>query len=176
IFFTETGEDLGRMEQNLVALEANPGSKELIQTIFRAVHNLKGNAATLGLTDFARFAHAVEDVLQALRGHPGNVTGDIITLLLRALDALKEKIADLGQGSEILHPEHEGLIDELEHAFPENLPKSAEVTETELDASGTAEHKAFPGGETPTQANEAPVLRLGLDVLDQLLGLTGQLS
>lgn len=55
------------MEESLLALEAQPGDAELLHTIFRTRHTLKGNAAILKLPVLTEFAHVLEDLLDALR-------------------------------------------------------------------------------------------------------------
>jgi two-component system chemotaxis sensor kinase CheA len=67
LFLVETEEGLQAMEHSLVSLEAHPEDDEALATLFRAVHTLKGNAAALGFTSLAEFAHGMEDVLDPLR-------------------------------------------------------------------------------------------------------------
>ena len=49
IFIGEAQDLLARAEQSLVRLEQNPQDKETMQNLFRAIHTLKGNAATMDL-------------------------------------------------------------------------------------------------------------------------------
>jgi len=57
LFSSEAEEILGRMEQSLVQLESQPGDQELLDTIFRGAHTLKGNSAALGFDGAAEFCH-----------------------------------------------------------------------------------------------------------------------
>jgi two-component system chemotaxis sensor kinase CheA len=89
VFITETDENVAVMEETLVALERAPEDTALIDSIFRAAHTLKGNCASIGLDTVVELAHVTEDLLDELRSRHIKVTPDVITLLLRATDALK---------------------------------------------------------------------------------------
>jgi two-component system chemotaxis sensor kinase CheA len=88
-FRAETEESLSGMEQALVRLEEYPGDDECLNTIFRTVHNLKGNAGALGISVISELAHALEDLLDKLRSGKLAVSSDIISLLLDAVDTIR---------------------------------------------------------------------------------------
>ena len=89
VFLAEAEENVAAMEQSLLALERAPADAELIATIFRAAHTLKGNCASVGLESVVALAHAAEDLLASLRARRFAATPELITLLLRAADALR---------------------------------------------------------------------------------------
>ncbi len=66
-FLVETGEGLSQMEQAILELETHAEDVELIQTIFRVVHTIKGNASILELPKLMSFAHTTENLLDDLR-------------------------------------------------------------------------------------------------------------
>ena len=68
-FREETEECLAQMEQSLLALETHPEDRELISSLFRAAHTIKGNASLLEFEALARFLHNVEDLLDLCRNH-----------------------------------------------------------------------------------------------------------
>ena len=70
-FMSESGEILDRMEDATNALEERPSDMELIRSLFRGAHTLKGNAACLSLGNMSRAAHEMEDVMDLLRGARG---------------------------------------------------------------------------------------------------------
>ena len=55
------------LDRDLVALEREPGSRELLAEIFRTVHTLKGNSGALGYPKLESMAHAGENALGLLR-------------------------------------------------------------------------------------------------------------
>src|ERR1700722_10112054 len=93
IFVGETEENLQTMEEALVALEDSPADAELLQVVFRNMHTLKGNAATVGLDDVAQFAHIVEDLLDRVSSRAIALTPELTTVLLRSGDVLRSRVA-----------------------------------------------------------------------------------
>ncbi len=92
-FVAETQEGLDLMEQSLLAMESRSGGTELLDDVFRVAHTLKGNATSLELDDLKGFAHAVEDLLDVLREQNAEVSADVISLLLKAVDELRALVA-----------------------------------------------------------------------------------
>src|SRR5579859_999976 len=167
-FRQETEECLTQMEQLLLELEAHPENRELISSLFRAAHTVKGNAALLEFEALARALHTVEDLLDVCRSNAAvALSVEAINTLLRAVDALRQMAKRAVEGQEGLLPEHETMIARL-----------AEIT-TECKAShtvGGAENSATAVQETA--ASNAPSkaavqnLRVDLGKLDRMLNLT----
>jgi len=88
-FLVESEEGLDAMEQALIQMESNPSDLELLHTIFRVAHSLKGNATSLELSELAGFAHVVEDLLDVFREQQALPSADVISLLLKAVDELR---------------------------------------------------------------------------------------
>jgi len=91
VFFQESREGLDAMEAGLLGLEAAADS-ELINTIFRAAHSIKGGSATFGFAEVAGFTHGVETLLDDMRNGRRPVTAETIQILLQACDCLREMI------------------------------------------------------------------------------------
>jgi two-component system chemotaxis sensor kinase CheA len=92
LFLTESREHLRTCNQLLLDWERDPAASEAVNGLFRAIHNIKGMAATMGYTGVADLAHRAESVLETIRaGQPA--TPDLIQLLFRSVDAL-EKATD----------------------------------------------------------------------------------
>src|SRR5881397_404913 len=67
LFAEEAEGRMERLAQDLLALEQRGHDPELIASVFREAHNLKGGAAVVGLTDVGTVAHTFEDILDELR-------------------------------------------------------------------------------------------------------------
>lgn len=89
-FLVECAEGLDQLDQQFVALEQNPMDAELLGSIFRAVHTIKGTCGFLGLPKLENVAHGAENILSAMRDRDLDVTSDGITVLLGAVDVIKE--------------------------------------------------------------------------------------
>jgi two-component system chemotaxis sensor kinase CheA len=168
-FLEETQENLVSMEQALVALEAHPDDDEALRAVFRGAHTIKGNAATLGFRAVAELAHAFEDVLARLRERTLAPSTSLTTLLLRALDALREAVQGAGAGADALVPAHEAVraaLARYAHEEP-TPPRPAPV----LD-----EAQAPSPDEGPAPMLEGRTLRVDVDRLDRMLRLAGEIA
>ena len=91
-FFAESFEALDSMEAALLKLDVGAPDPELINTIFRVAHSIKGGSATFGFTEIASFTHSLETLLDELRGHRMAVTAAISNLLLKSVDVMREML------------------------------------------------------------------------------------
>jgi HPt (histidine-containing phosphotransfer) domain-containing protein len=114
IFSAETEENLRQMEEAFVRLESTPDDIETLQAIFRAAHTIKGNAAGLGFPALAKFAHALEDVLDRIRSGALALSTSLATVLLEAVDGLRELAHGAIAGHDSLRRDHLDLIERLE--------------------------------------------------------------
>src|ERR1700753_3356911 len=89
-FYEESGEAIGQMENALLRLGSGAAEPELINTIFRVAHSIKGGAATFGFSEIASFTHTLETLLDELRSHRLQVTSALSDLLLRSIDIMRE--------------------------------------------------------------------------------------
>lgn len=87
-FYEEAGEHLENMEAGLLALETSGGDSELLNTIFRAAHSIKGASSTFGMDEVAKFTHVLENLLDRMREGEILPTNDLCELLLRSTDVL----------------------------------------------------------------------------------------
>jgi two-component system, chemotaxis family, sensor kinase CheA len=98
-FFEEAAEHLGSLESGLLELQTAGGDRELLNAIFRAAHSIKGGAGSFGLDEMARFTHTMEGLLDRLREGALEVTPALVSLLLSAVDVLKELLTASRQGN-----------------------------------------------------------------------------
>jgi two-component system, chemotaxis family, sensor kinase CheA len=94
-FLTETAENMGQIDVQLVQLEQNPNNPELLSSIFRLVHTIKGTCGFLGLPRLEKVAHAGENILGKFRDGELEVTPLAVTLILRSMDAIKYLLGEL---------------------------------------------------------------------------------
>lgn len=66
-FLVESYENLDRLDLELVELEEHPDSPELIASIFRNVHTIKGTAGFFEYANLEAVAHSGESLLSRLR-------------------------------------------------------------------------------------------------------------
>src|SRR5512145_3056138 len=92
LFRTETRDHLTTLNRLLLEWEQRPESAEPVAGIFRAVHTIKGMAATMGYARVADLAHRAETLLDAFRQSGRAVTEPELELLFKTTDALEELV------------------------------------------------------------------------------------
>ncbi len=162
-FIAETEENLRVMEEGLLSLETRPDDPEVLQTIFRMAHTLKGNSASLGFSGVAEFAHALEDQLERLRKRTRAATPELVTVLLESIDALRQMLPVAVEGNHEIEPRHQEVLRRLAAGAP--APKAAPTV-------------AIParGEEAPRASEQGHTLRVAVDKLDRLMTLAGEIT
>lgn len=192
-FLTESEELLQRIDQDLVKLEAEPASADLLNRIFRALHTIKGTSGFFGLDPVVQVGHRAEDVLSCLRRGEIQLSRRVMDALLAARDQLSTMIADLRAGG-LKNYSLDSLVRELELV---QTPSPAPAAVPAADPAATAKHpaateavaaaKPLPGppkhgAETAndpsrksTHTSTAQSMRVDVRKLDELVNLTGEL-
>lgn len=163
-FIAETEENLRVMEEGLLSLETRPDDTEVLQTIFRMAHTLKGNSASLGFTGVAEFAHALEDQLERLRKRTRAATPELVTALLASIDALREMLPVAVEGNHEIGPGHQEVLQRLAAGAP--APQ----------ALPTVEVPAARADEGPRASEQGRTLRVAVEKLDRLMTLAGEIA
>jgi len=169
-FVMEAREHLEVIDRGLIKLEAEHGPMDLIHDLFRRFHTLKGLAGFLELPPVRDLAHAVEELLSAVRESAVDLSPALTELLFEATDQLRRDVdaveAGLRARSRATLGDRTDLIGRLSR-----LP-SCEAVEA-------AEHSADPE-ESPATGDEAPTKRIAATrvdpaKLDHLAELAGEL-
>jgi two-component system chemotaxis sensor kinase CheA len=177
IFSAETEENLRQMEEAFVRLESVPDDVETLQAIFRAAHTIKGNAAGLGFPALAKFAHALEDVLDRIRSGSLALSTTIATVLLEAVDGLRELATAAIAGHDGLRRDHLDLIERLEataERADDATPLVAPATVPESDDRRASIGRRWADLEGAFSRSQT--LRVDIDKLDRMLNLTGEIA
>ena len=107
LFLEDLEHSYGDSEYHLIKLENDPSNGELINSVFRTVHTLKGSLNYIGVTEFTPMVHVIEDILQALQEKKlpyDSVMGDLILL---AMDLSKIEVSHrLRKGKAAISPKH----------------------------------------------------------------------
>ncbi len=91
-FFEESFEALDAMETALLQLDVGAPDPEIINTIFRVAHSIKGGSATFGFGEIASFTHSLETLLDELRASRLAVSDSISNLLLKSVDVMRDML------------------------------------------------------------------------------------
>jgi two-component system chemotaxis sensor kinase CheA len=193
-FLTETNEALQGLDGVLLRLEREPGSGALLSEAFRAVHTIKGTCGFLGLPRLERVAHSGENILGLWREGELAVTPAGISLILAAVDRIKEIVAGLEAAGEEPQGDDGPLLAALAAAAeggapsapmaavaapPPDEPVPVAASPAAPAAPLRAPEAVTPPAESPTEASgggvAAQTIRVAVDVLEDLMVLVSEL-
>lgn len=100
-FLLEAGEILEQLSEQLVALERDAENIDLLNSIFRGFHTVKGGAGFLGLKPLVEVCHVTENLFDALRKGQCRITGELMDLTLQGLDSINVMYQQLQQREEL---------------------------------------------------------------------------
>ncbi|WP_242624828.1 chemotaxis protein CheA [Krasilnikovia cinnamomea] len=153
----ESHENLDQIDRDLVALEQNPGSRELIARIFRAIHTIKGTSGFLAFTRLETLAHAGESLLSRLRDGVQPVTPETITTLLATIDGVRSLLAAIEHRGSEGDINVDGIIASV-HAQMQSEAPALEAAPAAPAAEAEAPAEVpVPLAETPARPAPEPV-------------------
>ena len=88
-FLVEAFELIEQIDHDLVELESNPEDLELLNSIFRVAHTVKGSSSFLNFDVLTKLTHKMEDVLNKARHGELKITPDIMDVVLESVDKMK---------------------------------------------------------------------------------------
>ena len=165
-FLVEAGEILESLGEQLVELEQSPTDKNLLNSVFRGFHTVKGGAGFLNITPLVDICHRAEDVFNTLRQGDRAVDAALMDVVLKVLDRVNGMMTAVRSGQE---PEPAGaeLLGTLEQlakpsaagaaiAAPAEETASADEIDREFDALLQQSQQAS-GAQQQTVVTVAPV-------------------
>src|SRR6201996_4667146 len=128
-FLVESHENLSRLDQDLVELEKHPQDRELLSSIFRTIHTIKGACGFLAFTVLEAITHQAETLLSQLRDGQRELNPALVSLILDTVDATRKVLAQIEvsgrEGSELFEDLTERLrVAAQLTAHPTNEPRT----------------------------------------------------
>jgi len=138
MFFAESEEYLMILNDNILKLENDPENMEVLNSLFRAAHSLKGMAATMRFNNLTELTHKMENMLDQIRNHKMKVNTEIIDLLFAGIDFIEETVKQIkDDGSDEI--DFSDYLQQLEKKINEDSTEeviTAEKEEVEVAAGG----------------------------------------
>ncbi len=184
IFIEECIELLQEMESSLSALRDDTSDEEMINSVFRAAHTIKGSAGLFGLDNIIDFTHKVENVLSSVRSGNVSLNTALIDQLMHCKDHIEVLVENIGQNEldESILQQSEALIAALEKlSDPAKTTENCETTTiqtnlSETNHNGTIEKESHELVATQywhiSLRFDKDVLRNGMDPISLLQYLT----
>ncbi len=88
VFLEEAKENIQQLNDLLLELEKDKDNQEIINSIFRIIHTLKGMAGTMEFDILAQFSHKLESILDLLRNNKIELNHDMMNLLFKCADVI----------------------------------------------------------------------------------------
>jgi two-component system chemotaxis sensor kinase CheA len=134
-FFEESREGLEAMEAGLLSLEQGSRDGDLINSIFRAAHSIKGGSATFGFDAIAGMTHVLETLLDELRAGQRAVSPPAVDAMLASVDVLRALLAEAEHGTPADPAAVQAMKDRLNAVLsgqdaPAATPAAAKADET----------------------------------------------
>ncbi len=151
-FLLESHENLDQLDRDLIELEQQPDSRELISRIFRTIHTIKGTSGFLAFSRLESLAHAGESLLSRLRDGVQAVTPATITTLLEMIDGVRGLLTAIEETG----TEGEHNLDALVSTIHAQMTDEAAAAGPGK-ADGVPTDAPVPLEQTPTRPAPEPV-------------------
>ncbi len=138
-FIQEAEELMVQMEDALLALEQSPGDAELINSVFRSMHTIKGAAGIFGFDPVVEFTHPVETILDQVRSGGRELDAELAALLLDCKDhtaTLVEQVIGAGVEEETQAKGYELLTRLTGQQYGAEKEEAAEPAEQKVETGG----------------------------------------
>lgn len=148
-FLVESYENLDQLDRDLVAIEDSPNDRELLSSVFRTIHTIKGTCGFLGFPILEHVTHVGENLLSKLRDGELQLNGPIANGLLGMVDAVRTILATIEFNGTEGDDHYESLIATLDQLrTASNAPvAAAAVTANALIGSGGIEEQILESME-----------------------------
>ena len=178
-FIIETNENLSRLNQDLVAIESRPKDADLLASIFRTFHTIKGTTGFLGFSKLEHLTHTAENVLSLVRNGERDFTPELVSLILEATDAVTGHLGAIEATGQEAAASHEDLEQRLRRFADQPAestgvePEAAEPEAVKKSKEAPAEGESSAGARAPSVADST--IRVDVGLLDKLMNLVGEL-
>ncbi|SDD25592.1 two-component system, chemotaxis family, sensor kinase CheA [Nocardioides lianchengensis] len=162
-FLVESHENLDQLDRDLVALEQSPGSRELLGSIFRTIHTIKGTSGFLAFGSLEAVAHVGENLLARLRDGKMSMTPQTTDVLLAMVDKVRELLSAIeASGNE------SGVVVDSVVADITIVLEGGQVATAPVAAAPEVVEAPEPVAEAVTEPVAEPVAEVVAELLEEL--------
>jgi two-component system chemotaxis sensor kinase CheA len=128
-FLTETDESLAKLDSEILQLESY--DENVIGSIFRIIHTIKGTCGFLGLAKLEHLAHAAENVLNKVADKTLEPSSAVISVIFLAIDTIKQITAFIKENGVEPDNDYHEIVAKLE-AFLDNT-EAADISPPQVE-------------------------------------------
>jgi chemotaxis protein histidine kinase CheA len=144
-FLVESYENLDRLDRDLITLEKDPGNREVLASIFRTIHTIKGTSGFLAFNQLEAVTHVGESLLARLRDGLLAMNPEITTALLAMVDAVRQMLGSV-----------EATGNEGERNDQELIASLTRLLEKKAEADPASEPAPAPEAKAEARPKDAP--------------------
>ncbi len=188
-FYEEAYQSLSSMDKDLIDLENEPSSTEIVNTLFRSMHTVKGGSRLLKIGRMEALAHSLENLLDKLRNKTLPVSPDVIDILLdgkKILVEILEEVASKTPISTKINPILKKINSVLQGKKLDKTPQLKSET-PKLDSEKTEKNEETNSNKDETQNTTKPTvvkiknkqtdsIRVSTEKLDEVINTASELS
>jgi len=199
-FLVESYENLDQLDRDLVALEQDPQARELLASVFRTIHTIKGTSGFLAFNKLEAVAHVGENLLAKLRDGVMTMTPGVADVLLQMVDTVRALLTQIEVDGTEGAVEVDAAVASIKAVLdagaapaaaapaPEVAPAAEEPVAAAVVEAPVVLAPVVPAPALPPAAESAPAeaptsrrtaadssIRVDVEVLDALMRLTGEL-
>ncbi|MFK7952223.1 MAG: chemotaxis protein CheA [Ekhidna sp.] len=171
LFLTEANENLEELNRLFVTIEKDQSDRQAINSIFRIIHTLKGNAMGMGYEAIADLTHTMEDIFGAIKDRKIKLTAELAENLFRANDKLDGLVKAIDNGKKVSFL---GIKTKLSVYLKNALEDSGEELEAQVEEPEIVSPEETEKSETDTMSF-SDVVQIPVRKMDELLNLVGEL-
>jgi two-component system, chemotaxis family, sensor kinase CheA len=155
-FLLESCENLSNISDEITQYEKSPDNMELLNSIYRKIHTLKGSASFLSLAKLQEVTHNAETLLDYLREGKFSLNSEIIDVLLNSFDICSEIVGEIEKTGEEGDRDYSDIVNKLVGTLEKSL-LTHEVNRNELHSiTGEVLSSEAPSSSAPT-TTAAPI-------------------
>lgn len=178
LFLADALQNFEELNKHLIVLEKKHSDKQAINSVFRIVHTLKGNAMGMGYDAIANLTHVMEDLMGEIKQNHIELDSDLFASLFRACDKLGELIKALETGAKVSYLGIRTKLEVLLKNRKEDQESVAPVQETAEPLVEAKEPTLLKEEVEELETGEitfADVIQIPVRKMDELMTLVGQL-
>ena len=155
-FLVESYENLDRLDRDLITLEKDPRDREILASIFRTIHTIKGTSGFLSFNKLGAVTHVGESLLGLLRDGQKALDRDITNALLAMVDAVRQILASIEATGVEGERDDDGLISRLTRL--QGAPEAMAKTEVKEVKRGIASPPQAVASSDPSRLSIGDIL------------------
>jgi len=96
-FVNESQDFLENIKKNIILFKSDSNNQEVLSSILRELHTIKGNSRILGYNNIEKLSHALEDVFKSIKDSKIKMSDSILRLVFYVSDRINECIENVVQ-------------------------------------------------------------------------------